>query len=91
MTKLKAHRPALVVGLFMASVHAIWALMVLLMPKALQSFLNWIFVLHFLQPIWTLTAFNFVNALLLVVVTFIFGYCGTWLFMWIWSKIKVKK
>ena len=91
MAKLKAHKPALVVGLFMASIHAIWALMVLVIPGTLQAFLDWIFNVHFIQPVWILTAFNFVDALLLMVVTFVFGYAATWLFMWIWSMIKIKK
>ncbi len=91
MAKLKAHKPALVVGLFMGGLHALWALLVAIMPGALQSFLNWVFNIHFLQPIWVLTPFNFLNALILTIFTFIVGYVDTWVFLWIWSLVKVKK
>lgn len=91
MTKLKGHKAALVVGLFMGGIHALWALLVLIMPGALQSFLDWIFNVHFLEPVWVLTSFNFLNALFLVAVTFVIGYLATWLFVWIWNLMKAKK
>lgn len=75
----------LIVGLFFAVVHAIWAFFVAVMPSSLQSFLNWVFVLHSLHPYWIITAFNFLNALFLLVVTFIFGYLFGYLFAGIWN------
>ncbi|MBS3088521.1 hypothetical protein J4402_01955 [Candidatus Pacearchaeota archaeon] len=72
----------LALGLFFAIVHAVWALAVAIIPGSLQSFLDWIFALHFVAPVWSLTAFNFVNAILLVIVTFITGYILGWVFAW---------
>lgn len=69
-------------GLFFAVLHAVWALMVAVIPNALQSSLDWIFKVHFLERIWILTPFNFVDAILLVIVTFVFGYVFGWIFAW---------
>lgn len=77
---LDKNRAGLSVGIFMAIVHAIWALMVAIMPNALQSSLNWIFNVHFLEPIWILTQFNFLDSILLVIATFVIGYVFGWLF-----------
>jgi hypothetical protein len=88
--KSKGNKIALSVGLFLGGLHLVWALMVALIPQALQSFLNWIFQLHFLVPVWVLTPFNFVNALLLTIVTFAMGYLATLLFLCPWKIAKVK-
>ncbi len=80
---LDKNKIGLISGLFLAGLHALWALLVLIVPNGLQWFLDWIFEMHFLQPIWKLTAFNALNALMLVVVTFVFGFAAGWLFSWI--------
>ena len=69
-------------GLFFAIFHAIWALAVAIMPGTLQSFLDWVFHIHFLERVWILTSFNFLNALVLVVFTFVVGYVLGWVYAW---------
>jgi len=85
---LNKNKTGLIIGIFFAIVHAIWAFFVAAIPNQLQSFLDWVFVLHSLQPYWTITAFNFLNALFLVVVTFAFGYLFGFLFAAIWNLIR---
>ena len=89
MTKIKGHKPALVVGLFIAAIHAIWAICVLFGVG--QMYLDWIFTLHLIVNPFTVMSFNFLSALLLVVVAFVCGYVATWLFVWFWNIIKTKK
>jgi len=86
--KCKCCKPALVGGLVLAIVHAVWALMVAVIPQTFQNFLNWIFDIHFLAPIYQLTTFNFGKALLLTVITFVCGYVVTWLGVALWKKVK---
>ncbi|MDD5700235.1 MAG: hypothetical protein PHH00_03555 [Candidatus Nanoarchaeia archaeon] len=88
---LNKNRTGLIIGLFLAIVHAIWAFFIAVIPNQLQSFLDWIFVLHSLQPYWVITVFNFLNALFLIVVTFIFGYLSGYLFAAIWNLIQKTK
>jgi len=68
------NQTGLVVGLFMAIVHAIWSLAVAIIPTALSDFLNWILRLHHMQFAFTITPFVFGKALLLVVMTFVIGW-----------------
>ncbi len=88
MAKIKGHRPALVVGLFVAALHAIWAILVVFGVG--QIYLNWILPLHFISALYSVITFSFVNALVLVIMAFIGGYIGTWLFVWLWNAIKIK-
>lgn len=88
---LRPKQLGLALGCFLAIVHLIWALCVALIRQPMQNFLEWIFELHFLQPVYVLTAFNFLDMILLVIVTFIFGYIFGWLMASLWNKFGVKK
>ena len=88
---LDKNKIGLVVGLFLAIIHAVWALFVAIMPSTLQSFLDWIFNIHFLEPVYTLTTFSFGNAIFLVIVTFIAGFILGWIFAWIHNLLHKKK
>ncbi len=89
MAKIKGHKVAIVVGLYAAALHALWAIVVALGVG--QMYLDWIFPLHFIDSLYTVMTFNFLNALLLVVLAFIGGYVATWLFVWLWNAVKTKK
>jgi hypothetical protein len=91
MDKLNKNQIGLIVGLFLAIVHAVWAVFVAITPGALQKFLDWIFGIHFLEPVWVLTAFNLVNAVLLVGVTFVCGFILGWVFAAIHNWLAKKK
>jgi hypothetical protein len=90
MGKLNKVRTGFVVGVFFAVIHAVWALLVALIPNTLQKSIDWIFMVHFLESIWKITSFNFANALLLIAVTFVFGYIFGWVIALIWNKIQKK-
>jgi tetrahydromethanopterin S-methyltransferase subunit F len=90
MAKLNKNKTGLVLGLFFAVIHLVWALLVLIVPVTLQNFLNWVFKLHSLTPIYTITSFNLVNAVFLLIVTFVFGYILGYIFAVVWDKL-VKK
>ncbi|MDD5699971.1 MAG: hypothetical protein PHH00_02135 [Candidatus Nanoarchaeia archaeon] len=84
----KGHKVAMAVGLFIASMHALWAIVVALGMG--QVYLNWILPLHFIDNLYTVLPFNFLTALLLVVVAFVAGYLTVWLFMGFWKLMKLK-
>ncbi|MFA5019883.1 MAG: DUF5676 family membrane protein [Candidatus Pacearchaeota archaeon] len=88
---MNKNKLGLAVGILFAIIHAVWALAVLIIPGALQSFLNWVFKLHSLEPIWIITSFNFLNAIFLVVVTFIIGFIIGWVFAWVHNLLHKKK
>ncbi len=88
MAKLKGQKIAVVVGLFAAALHAIWALAIALGIG--QWFLDFILPLHFIDSLYNVMAFNFLNAMVLIVLAFAGGYVATWLFVWIWNLIKIK-
>lgn len=87
---LDKNKTGLILGVFFAIVHAVWALAVAAIPVTLQNFLDWIFKVHFLQSVWILTSFNFLDAVMLVVITFVCGFVFGWVFAWVWNMIHKK-
>jgi hypothetical protein len=79
---MNKNKVGLVVGCFIGAVHFIWALAIWTLPAQMQSFLDWIFKLHGLSPVWTITSMNIVTLILLVLVTFIAGYLAGLVFAW---------
>jgi len=85
------NKVGLTFGLFLAVVHAVWSLAVAVIPNELQSFLNWVFGLHALEPVFKLTSFNLVNAIILVILTFVIGYIFGWVFAFLHNLLHKKK
>jgi len=84
-----AHKPldekktALSFGCFMAVMHAIWSAMVFI--GIAQWWLDWIFGLHFIKPVYSITAFSIITALTLVIVTFAVGAVFGFVFAKVWN------
>lgn len=78
----------MVLGVMMALVHAVWAIMV--WAGVSQGYLDWIFALHSLANPFAVLPFNLVKSLTLIVVTFVVGYLAGWAFANIWNRV-VKK
>lgn len=89
--KLDKNKVALVLGIFFGLVHLVWAILVLLIPGGLQTFLNWIYGVHFLNNPFFITEFNLTRAVFLVLVTFAAGYIFGWVFAEVWNWIQKKK
>jgi len=87
---LDKNKTGLIFGLFLAAIHLIWSLCVLIMPNILQNFLDWVFTIHALEPVWILTSFNFMNMIWLLIVTFIIGYTLGWIFAIVANYIHKK-
>jgi hypothetical protein len=77
MNKIKT---GLAVGYFLGLLHLIWAISVAIMPNQIQSFFNWVFDLHGLQPFWIITSMTLAKAITLVIFTFIVGYIIGWVY-----------
>jgi len=91
MDKLDKNDTGLVVGAFLAIMHAVWALCVAVIPGSLQAFLDWVFKVHFLNPVWVLTAFNLLDAIFLVILTFVCGFVFGWVFAAVHNWLSKKK
>ncbi len=74
MNKLNPSRVGLVAGSFLGLFHLGWSILVAV--GIAQPLLDIIFKLHMIAPVYSVSDFNIVTAILLVVVTFVFGYIG---------------
>jgi len=86
---MKPKTTALVVGVFVAGVHTLW--LVLILIGLGQPLLDWVYWLHFLNNPFIVEPFDITRALFLLIVTFLVGYCGGWCFSLLWNKLHLKK
>ncbi len=82
---LNKNLAGLALGALLAFMHLVWALMVLF--GWAQGFLDWIFSLHMITPVFTIAPFDWGSAIVLLIVTFICGYIAGWIFAWIWNRL----
>ena len=80
---LNKNHVGFVVGIFFGALHAIWALAVALGFG--QRFLEMVFPLHFLDNIYSVTAFSPLRALGLILMALVCGYIMGWLFTALWN------
>ncbi len=85
MTPIRPHKVGLVFSGFMILFHATWAVMILI--GLAQPFMDWIFNLHMITPVYQVMPFNFGSALMLLIITGIIGYIMGCAFGWLWNKV----
>ena len=89
MGKLNKNQVGLVVGVFAALMHLVWALLVAIGLG--QTVVDWVLPLHFIDMLATILTFSLVNAVILIVMAFIGGYIIGWVFAALWNWLgKVK-
>ena len=82
------HKVGLALGIFMASMHAIWSLLVL--AGVAQWLLDTIFWLHMLTPAHQVSGFNVGQALGLIAVTGTIGYLAGLFLGFVWNRFAAK-
>lgn len=88
---MNENKAGLVLGCFFSFVHLVWAILIMAVKEPLQKSLDWIFEIHALVPIWKITSMTFINAVWLIVVTFIVGYILGLIFATIHNKLDKKR
>lgn len=89
MKSKNQHRVALALGYFAAVVHLIWILMVA--GNVAQPFLNWVLGLHMVANPVMVGQFQWGNAIMLLIMTFIVGYLAGWIFVGIYDWVCKKR
>ncbi|MBS3100237.1 hypothetical protein J4463_03420 [Candidatus Pacearchaeota archaeon] len=82
---INKNKLGLALGIFAAVLHAIWAVAVAI--GLAQTYLDWIFPMHFIGNVFQVATFSIINASILVVMAFVGGYVCGWLFAWLWNKL----
>lgn len=86
--KLDANRVGLVFGLFVAGLHLLWSILVVI--GWAQMLLNFVFWLHMLGNPYQVMPFDFTAVILLLVITFAVGYAVGWVFSSLWNRLYKK-
>lgn len=69
----------------MGLMHLLWSLVVAF--GFAQGLMDFIFSIHFLNNPYIVNSFDVTLAAILVVVTFIVGYAGGWIFAYMWNML----
>ncbi len=85
MKELNTSKVALTFGLIGGGWHLLWSFLILI--GLAQSLINFVFWMHMLTIPYKVTGFTLTQAAILIVITFIAGYAGGWIFAWLWNKI----
>lgn len=83
MNKVHAHKVGLVFGALFGIGHTVWSLLVLV--GIAKPYLDWILALHFLNLEYSIDAFSFSNAFMLIVITTCVGYVIGTIVGWLWN------
>lgn len=89
MKELDVNKTALTVGSFMGLMHLLWSVVVAL--GFAQGLMDFVFSLHFLNNPYTVNNFDVTLAAMLVVMTFVVGFLGGWIFARMWNMMMKRK
>ena len=84
--ELSVKKTAIALGAFAALLHLVWSVVVAL--GLAQGLVNWRLGMHFISLPVTVTQFDALNAILLIVLAFIGGAVVGLVFATIWNKIQ---
>ena len=81
-------RCALMFGVLMSAFHLCW--LVLVVTGVAKPLYDWILAMHFINLPFSMLTFNYLHALILLVMTFVVGYVFGYIFaaMLNWAKKK---
>lgn len=89
---MSKNKLGLIVGIFFGLIHLVWSFAVAIIPYETESFMNWILRIHHIDiPFIIITPFVFVNALMLIVITFAIGYILGWILAWIFNLVSKRQ
>lgn len=84
MKELNEKKVALTVGLFISGWHLIWSLFIII--GLAQILLDFIFWAHMISNPYQITGFTLTQSLILIIVTFVLGCLGGFIFAKVWNK-----
>ena len=90
MAKVDVNKLGITLGVFFGLLHLVWGLVVLVGWWIAQMYLDWIFPLHFLNKVYTVTSFNAVYLLILVIMALVIGYVMGLVLGALWNYIDKK-
>lgn len=87
--KLHPHKVGLTLGAFAWLGHVVWSLLVAM--GLAKPLIDWLLSLHFVSVSFSLASFDLTNAVLLVVVTSVWGYVVGYVFSLVWNWMMKMK
>lgn len=86
---ISKNKLGVVVGSAFGLWHLIWALLVA--TGAAQWLMDWAFRLHFIQPVYLVTAFQAQLAIALIAVTSVLGFVVGWVAAGVWNWLHTER
>jgi hypothetical protein len=88
ISDLSPHKAGVALGTLMGGWHLLWAIVV--SAGWGQPLLDFVFWMHFMNPVFVIDSFSFVRAVVLIAVTAGGGYCFGYVGAAIWNRLHAK-
>ncbi len=85
MDRISPNKAGLALGAVLACWHLTWSLLVAL--GLAQPFIDFLFWIHFIKPVYVIEPFDILRAAMLVLVTACLGYVGGYAFGLFWNRL----
>ena len=85
MGRINPNKAGLALGALLAAWHLTWAILVAL--GLAQPFIDFIFWIYFIKPIYVIEPFAILRAAILVIVTGCIGYVMGYVFGLVWNRL----
>jgi hypothetical protein len=85
MERISPNKAGLALGAVLACWHLTWSLLVAI--GVAQPFIDFLFWIHFIKPIYVIEPFDLLRAAMLVLVTGCIGYVAGYLFGLVWNRL----
>lgn len=86
---ISKNKLGVVVGSALGAWHLGWAVLVAF--GIAQWLIDWTFRLHFIEPVWVITAFRPELAIALIVLTSVLGFVTGWVAAGIWNWLQIER
>lgn len=85
MKEMNEGKVAMTFGLFIGGWHLVWSLLII--SGVAQTLLDFVFWAHMIANPYKVTGFTLSQSLILIGMTFVFGYAGGYVFAKVWNRM----
>lgn len=91
ITMINRKRLALTLGILSLVVHFVWIVWVALIPQAMQSILDWLTQIGWIQPVFVIQPVTWIQAIALVVLSFVCAYIAGFVLAALFNELAKRK
>ena len=85
MNSINPNKTGLTLAIFAGGWHLIWSILVA--AGWIQKVINFVFGMHFIKPVYIVEPFDFIRAIILIIIASMIGYIAGFILGTIWNLL----